>query len=102
MKKVSMSGKIEIKKVTSKKDLKKFIKLQYSLYKNNPYFVPPIYKSEFEKLHWDKNPAFEYCEAIYWLALQDGKIVGRIAGIINHKHILKTNKKHLRWDGLKL
>jgi GNAT superfamily N-acetyltransferase len=92
-----MSGEIEIKKVTSVKDLKKFIKLQYNLYKNNTYFVPPIFKSEFEKLHWDKNPAFEYCEATYWLAIRRGEIVGRIAAITNQRNIQKTNNKMLRW-----
>ncbi|UCE07771.1 MAG: GNAT family N-acetyltransferase [bacterium] len=85
---------IQIREVQSKKDLKKFVLFPYKLYEENQYWVPPLTKGELENLLPDKNPAFEYCEAKYWLALKDNKIVGRIAGIINHKYIEKWNKNY--------
>ena len=75
----------EIRKVTTRKELKKFIGFQLELYKGNPYWCPPLILDELNTLGKDKNPAFETCEAEYWLAYRDSKIVGRIAGIINHK-----------------
>ncbi len=75
---------IEIKEVISNSDINKFIRFPYSLYKNNPYWVPVLDVDEKMSLSKTKNPAFEFCEARYWLAFMDGKIVGRIGGIINH------------------
>ena len=73
---------VEIKEVTTKKDLRKFVKFNLELYKNNPYHVPVLIDEEMITLSKDKNPAFEVCEAIYFLAYKSGKIAGRIAGII--------------------
>ncbi len=83
-------SKIEIRPVTTKKDLKRFIRFNYELYKDNPYSVPDIYEDMLETFS-DKNPAMEFCEAVYYLAYKDGQVVGRVAGIINHK----ANK---RWE----
>ena len=66
---------IQIKKVTSKNDLKKFIDLHYELYAGSPYDVPNLYDDEWNTLSKDKNAAFEFCEAEYFLAFKDGKIV---------------------------
>lgn len=85
---------IQIKEARTKKDLKKFVLFQYQLYQKNKYWVPPLIKDEIGTLMPEKNPAFDYCEAKYWLALQNGKIVGRIAGIINQKYIEKWNLKY--------
>lgn len=90
-------NKIIIKEVVLKKDLKKFILFPYSLYKNNPYWVPPIQSNEIDCLEKTKNPAFEYCEAKYWLAYKDDIIVGRIAGIINKSYIEKWKNKYARF-----
>jgi hypothetical protein len=84
-------GNIEIRKVSSRKDLREFVLFPFTLYKNNPYWCPPLTFDELNTLRKDKNPAFEYCEAEYWLAYRDNKPVGRIAGIINHK-------EHERWN----
>ena len=78
--------KIAIKEVSSKKDLKAFIKFPSKLYAKNQFYVPKLYAGELETLLADKNPAFEFCKAKYWLAIKDNKIVGRIAGIINFNH----------------
>jgi GNAT superfamily N-acetyltransferase len=74
---------VEIKEVTSKKELKQFVKFSHKLYKGNPYYVPGLIEEEMMTLDKVKNPAFEVCDAIYYLAYKDGEIAGRIAGIIN-------------------
>ncbi|MDR1645603.1 MAG: hypothetical protein LBS05_07270 [Tannerellaceae bacterium] len=76
---------VEIKEVTSRKELKKFVKFNIELYKGNPYHVPGLIDEEMMTLDRKKNPAFEVSDAICFLAYKDKKIVGRIAGIINHK-----------------
>src|SRR5690606_24839351 len=55
------------------------------LYEGNEFFVPPLVYDERATLRMDKNPAFDHCDASYFLAYRDGKTVGRIAAIINHK-----------------
>ena len=77
-------GNIIIKKVETKSEMKKFIRFNYELYKDNQYSVPDIYEDMLETFS-DKNAAMEFCEAIYFLAYKDGKVVGRVAGIINNK-----------------
>ena len=84
---------IEIKEVTTNKELKEFVDFQFRLYRNNKFWVPPLRIDEINTLRRDKNPAFEYCEAKYWLALKDGEVVGRIAGIINYLYIKKWGAK---------
>lgn len=88
---------IQIKRVETKKDLKRFIEFHYDLYKGNPYDVPNLYSDEVNTLSKDKNAAFDFCEAEYFLALKEGKIVGRVAAIINHKANEKWKKKDVRF-----
>ena len=84
---------ITIKKVSTKRELKKFIRFNYELYKENPYSVPDLYDDMLNTFNKKKNAAFEFCEAEYFLAYKDGKIVGRIAGIINHRANATWTKK---------
>ena len=88
---------ITIKKVSTKRELKKFIRFNYELYKENPYSVPDLYDDMLNTFNKKKNAAFEFCEAEYFLAYKDGKIVGRIAGIINHRANATWNKKDVRF-----
>ncbi len=88
---------IQIREVTDKKGLKDFIDLPYRLYKDHPYFVPPLRFDEEATLRKDKNPAFDYCEAKYWLAYKDGKLAGRIAGILNKAYIGKWGNPYMRF-----
>lgn len=88
---------IQIKRVETKKDLKRFIEFHYDLYKGNPYDVPNLYSDEVNTLSKNKNAAFDFCEAEYYLALKEGKIVGRVAAIINHKANEKWKKKDVRF-----
>ena len=76
-------GNTEVRKVSTRKDLKKFVDFPFSLFKGNQFWVPPLKFDEINTLRKDKNPAFDYCEAEYWLAYQNNIPVGRIAGIIN-------------------
>ncbi len=89
--------KIEIKEVLDKKQLKAFIQLPYRLYNKNPYYVPPLKFDEEGTLRKDKNPAFDYCEARYWLAYKGDRVVGRVAGILNNAFIEKWQNKYLRF-----
>ena len=88
---------IEIKKVESKKDLKTFIDFHYDLYEGNEYDVPNLFSDEMNTLSKDKNAAFEFCEAEFYLAYKDGKLAGRVAAIINHKANNKWGKKSVRF-----
>lgn len=88
---------IQIKRVETKKDLKRFIEFHYDLYKGNPYDVPNLYSDEVNTLSKNKNAAFDFCEAEYYLVLKEGKIVGRVAAIINHKANEKWKKKDVRF-----
>jgi GNAT superfamily N-acetyltransferase len=86
-----------IKEVKSKKELKKFISFPYKLYKGNKNWIPPLRNDEFNILYKTKNPAFDFCDVKLWLAYKNDKIVGRIAGIINHRYIEKWENKYARF-----
>lgn len=88
---------VEIKKVTTKAELKKFIRFNYEFYKDNPYSVPDLYDDMLNTFSPQKNAAFEFCEADYFLALRDGKIVGRVAAIINRRTNDTWNKHTVRF-----
>lgn len=79
------------------KELKRFIRFNYRLYKGNPYSVPDLYDDMLNTFNKKKNAAFEFCEAEYFLAYQDNKIVGRVAAIINHKANKTWDKKNVRF-----
>jgi len=81
---------IEIKKVETKKELMQFIKMPWDIYKNDPNWVPPLIMDRKKLLDKKKNPFFQHAEMDLFLALKDGKIVGRIAAITNENH----NKFH--------
>ena len=88
---------IEIRKIDTKCGLKKFVKWGIDLYKGNECFVPPLVMDDVNTLDPHNNPAFDFCESIYFMAYDDGKPVGRIAGIINNVVNEKTGKKTLRF-----
>ncbi len=87
-----------IKEVITSKDLKAFVHFPNELYKDNPYYVPQIESMDRDTLTPSKNHAFEVCEGKYWLAYdENGHIVGRVAGIINHRYNEKTGEKICRF-----
>jgi hypothetical protein len=88
---------ITIKEVISRGELKKFINFPLDLYADCKMFVPPLMFDEIGTFIPKKNPAYEYCDAKLWLAYKDGKIAGRIAGIINKKYIERWGIKAARF-----
>ncbi|MDM8231948.1 N-acetyltransferase [Phocaeicola barnesiae] len=88
---------IRIKKVSNKKELKTFIRFNYELYKDNAYSVPDLYDDMLNTFSPQKNAAFEFCEADYFLAYKDNKVVGRVAAIINRRANETWNKKEVRF-----
>ena len=92
---------IQIKEVTTRKDLRAFVHFPNELYKDNPYYVPQIESMDRDTLTPSKNHAFEVCEGKYWLAYgEHGKVVGRIAGIINHRYNAKVGERICRFGWL--
>ncbi|MCR5049952.1 MAG: N-acetyltransferase [Paludibacteraceae bacterium] len=88
---------IEIRKIETRSGLRKFIEFANRLYKDCPYYCPPLFFDEmncFDKKH---NPALEVSDFQLWMAYRDGEEVGRIAGIINHKANEKWGFKHVRF-----
>lgn len=88
---------VEIKKVEGKKALKTFIDFHYDLYKGSEYDVPNLFQDELNTLSPDKNAAFEFCEAEYYIAYKDGKPAGRVAAIINNKANERWGRKAVRF-----
>ena len=88
---------VEIRKVESKKDLKTFVDFHYDLYEGNAYDVPTLFSDDMATLSRDKNAAFDFCEAEYYLAYKNGKLVGRVAAIINHKANKRWERKTCRF-----
>ena len=86
-----------ISEVKTRKELKKFVQFGIDLYENCESFCPPLIFDELNTLDSKKNPAFDVCEAIYFLAYKDGKIVGRIAGIINKQANAHWNVQKVRF-----
>jgi GNAT superfamily N-acetyltransferase len=77
---------IEIRKVVTKKDLKRFIRFPWAVYESDPNWVPPLILDMKDRLNRRKHPFFEHAEADYYLALRDGRPVGRIAAILDRNH----------------
>ncbi|MDR1348687.1 MAG: N-acetyltransferase [Prevotellaceae bacterium] len=90
---------LTIKKISGKKELKKFILFPFKLYKNNKYWVPPLISDEIKTLT-AANPAHDFCSVEMWLAYKNNEIVGRIAGIINNRANETWSKKDVRFGWL--
>lgn len=88
---------ITIKKVTTKRDLKNFIRFNYELYKDNPYSVPDLYDDMLGTFNKKKNAAFEFCDAEFFLAIREKKVVGRVCVMVNHRANQVWNQKKARF-----
>ncbi|MGD9494083.1 MAG: N-acetyltransferase [Bacteroidales bacterium] len=89
-----------IKKVETRKDQKAFIMLPFELYKDNSYWIPPIIKDEYKIFSKATNPAMDFCDSCFWIAEENGKTIGRIAAIINHRYNEKVSEKLGRFSRL--
>ena len=76
---------VTIKTVSSVKDFKTFARFANRLYKGNKYYVPSMPMDDLSTFSKEKNAAFEFSDAEFYLAYKDGEVVGRVAAIINHK-----------------
>lgn len=88
---------VTIIEVLNKKDLLKWVRFPNELYKNNEFFVPFLENDEMDTFTKEKNPSYEFCETKLFLALKGGKVVGRIAGLINHAYNKKWEKNAIRY-----
>jgi len=88
---------IEIKKVVSRRDLASFVDFHYDLYKGNEYDAPNLFSDEMMTLDPKRNAAFDFCEAQCFLALREGKTVGRVAAIINRKANERWGRRTVRF-----
>ena len=90
---------IEIREIKPvKREFLKFVHFPIdTLYKDNPYYVPSLVLDEVDTLIPSKNPAFDFCRSVYYMAFDDGKPVGRIAGIINDTVNGKTGSRDVRF-----
>lgn len=88
---------VTIRRVSSRKEVKDFVKVPFSIYKDNPYWVPPLIRDEMEIFDPRKNPAFEYADCRLFIAEKDGCPVGRVAAIDNRAANEKYNVRNLRF-----
>ena len=91
-------SKIEIRPVTTRQELQQFVQFFYDLYRGNDCAVPYLYSEEMSSLRHDKNTSFECCESQYFMAFKDGKLVGRVAAIINHRANERWERKQVRFS----
>lgn len=87
---------IEIKSVTTKKQQREFVQFPLNLYKDNPYFVPPLYGDEMALFKKDYH-YYESADAVYYLAYKDGKVAGRISGILHRVSNEKWGQTRVRF-----
>ena len=73
---------VTIKKISTRRELKAFIRFNYELYKDCPYAVPDFLEDTLDTFNPQKNAAFDFCDVDYFLALREGKIVGRVAAMM--------------------
>lgn len=88
---------IDIKRVTNRKELEQFVQFYYDLYRGNDCAVPFLFSDEMDTLRKDKNPSFECCDAEYFMAFKNGKMVGRVAAIINRRANERWDRKQVRF-----
>ena len=89
---------LQILPVINKRTLRRFIMLPKELHKNHKNWVPPIYRDEWNYFNPKKNYAFDYCDYVSAICLKEGHPVGRIMGIINHRHNKSQNEKKARFS----
>ena len=88
---------VEIKKITTRRELKEFVRFGNDFYKDSEHFCPQLIADELNTFDEKHNPAHEVCEYILFMAYRDKRPVGRIAGLINHAANSKWNVKKVRF-----
>ena len=90
---------VQIKAVKSKREFRAFATFANKLYKGNSFYVPTMPLDDLAVFDKNKNAAYEFCEAEFFMAYKDGKAVGRIAAIINSKANAAWNVKQVDMAG---
>jgi hypothetical protein len=88
---------IQIRVVDDLRSLRQFVEFPFQLYKNNPFWIPPLKAAETAWLSPSKNPAFKHASVKKFTAWKGNKMVGRIAGIINDLETEHLAEKHARF-----
>lgn len=88
---------VDVKQVLNRRDLRRFVNFPDSLYKNNPYYVPPLVFDQMDTLDQEHGAAQEFCKSALYLAYKDGKLAGRVAAIVNFKANEQWNHKEVRF-----
>ena len=88
---------LEIRQVTTRRELRRFVNFPETLYRHNPYYVPPLVFDQMDTLDQKKGAAQEFCKSELWMAYKDGKPVGRVAAIVNFKANEQWNHKEVRF-----
>jgi len=94
---LSNNNMIRIKEALTKKEIREYVLFSFELYKDNPYWIPPLIAEEIETFDKSKNPALQSAECHLYLAYRDNKIVGKIAAIINWDEINLLQKSKVRF-----
>ncbi len=90
-------SQITVRTAKTKKDMRRFVRFNWEMYKDCPYAVPDFLEDTLDSFNPKKNPAFRFCEAEYFIAERDGKMVGRVAAIINRKANEKWKTRNVRF-----
>lgn len=88
---------VTIKEVVSRRDLRTFVNFPEMLYRDNPYYVPPLVFDQMDTLDQKKGAAQEFCDSKLFLAYKDGELAGRVAAIVNHRANEQWNHKEVRF-----
>jgi len=93
-----MSNSISVRKVSTKAERKAFFELPWTIYRDDPNWVPPLLSIRRDTLNPDKNPSWEYLEGDYFIAWQGDEPVGTIAAFVNKRHN-EFHNEHIAWFG---
>lgn len=88
---------VTVSQVSSRKEMRAFVRFNYELYKGNPYAVPDLLEDTLETLDARCNPAFRFCRAAFFLARKEGRIVGRVAAIVNTRANEQWHRQDVRF-----
>ena len=88
---------IEIRPVRTRGELRRFVNFPEKLYRDNPYYVPPLVFDQMDTLDQEKGAAQEFCDSELYLAYKDGELAGRVAAIVNHKANEQWDHKEVRF-----
>lgn len=93
-----MAQSVTVRKVENDADFRAFFEFPWTVYKDDPNWVPPLLSMRHDLLNKKKNPSWEYMEGDYFAAWRGDKIVGTITALINHRHN-EFWKEHIGWFG---